>query len=145
MRKTGNSTYTIKRLCLGLLVMFLVSFVLDLLPPLFAISFDTEQFFQTKPLPAFEYSVRAAIAAFSGAYVASVPFVVATIVFYVLLSLHSFYILMLIAEPVQPISMFEIIAMNSIGTAFGLVAAVIGADIGFRLAKRRLYELSESV
>ena len=140
----NKKTYTIKRLVVGLLVMTFVSIVLAYLPPLFAFSIDAEQFFLDQPLPTIEQSLKIAIAAFTGAFVARVPIVLATIVYYASLTLYSFYVLMLIAEPVQPVTMVEIIARNAFGTAFGLVAAVVGADLGSRLGKRKSYGLAEA-
>lgn len=140
-----RNTYIIKRLALGLLVMTMVSIVLAFLPPLFSLSFESDQFFLSQPLPVIEQSLKIAVAAFVGAYVARVPFVMATIVYYAGISLYVFYVLMLIAGPVQPVSILEVIARNAIGTALGLLAAIAGAELGFRLAYQKPDGLLDSI
>ncbi len=108
-------------------------------------SLDEERFFLSQLLPTIEESLKIAIAAFFGAYLARVPFVLTTIVYYTGISIYIFYILTLIAEPVQTVTMFEVAARNSVGVAFGLAAAVLGAEIGSRLSYGKSNGLAEAV
>ncbi len=127
------SIYNLKRIGIGLLAMTVTSICLAFLPSVFPFTLTDDQFFLSQPLPTVEQSIKVALAAFVGAYAARVPFVVATIVYYAGISGYVFYVLTLIAEPVDPVSVIEIAARNAFGAGFGLIAAVVGADLGSRL------------
>lgn len=129
--------HQLKRIGIGLLAMIAASIALAFLPsffPFVPFAPTDDPFFMSQPLPTIEQSLKMCIAAFVGAYVARMPFVVATIVYYAGMTLYSFYVLTLIAEPVEPVSIFEVTARNSIGVGIGLIAAVAGANLGFRLS-----------
>lgn len=98
---------------------------------------DENPFFMSQPLPTIEESLKMAIAAFVGAYFARVPFVLTTIVYYAGLTVFVFYLLTLIAEPIEPVSMFEVTARSAIGTGIGLIVAVLGAELGYQLSNAR--------
>ena len=118
---------------------------LALIPSLFPFTLADDQFFLSQPLPTIEESLKMAIATFFGAYVARVPFVVATIVYYSGLAIWAFYVLTLVAEPVQPVSIFEVAARNSIGSVIGLLAAVAGADLGMRFKESQSENVAEAM
>jgi len=134
--------HQLKRIGIGLLAMTAASIALAFVPSLFPfVPFApaNDPFFMSQPMPTVEQSLKMAVAAFVGAYVARVPFVVATIIYYAGVTVYAFHILTLIAEPIEPVTIFEVTARNSIGAAIGLVAAVIGANVGFRLSNARLH------
>ena len=122
---------------MGLLIMTLVSIALAFIPEMFPPSFEDGRFFFSTPLPTFEQSLKIALAAFAGALVARVPFVLATIVYYVVVSLWTLHILTLIAAPVEPTTIADVMAPNAVGLGAGLIAAVIGADLGYRMTAAR--------
>jgi len=136
------------RIGIGLLAMTAVSIGLAFLPtffPFVPFAPADDPFFLSQPLPAIEQSLKMFIAAFAGAYVARVPFVIATIVYYVGMTLYAFYVVTLIAAPVEPVSVAEITARNSIGAGLGLIAAVIGANLGFRLSSAQSHKSQEAL
>lgn len=137
-----NTIRQLKRIGIGLLAMTAVAIVLDFIPSFFQfVPFapTEDPFFMSQPLPTMEQSLKIGIAACVGAYFARVPFVIAAAFYHVGMSLWSFYVITLIAEAVQPVSIFEVTARNSIGTGIGLIAAVVGAILGFREIKARLH------
>ncbi len=139
-----KNIHTLKRTVIGLLMMTVVSLVLSFVPPLFESSNDPGHFFLSKLLPAVEQSLKVAVAAFAGAYYARVPFVLAAVAYFAGMTLYRFYVLVRVAEPEQPVSIFQVIAMNWIDTVSGLVAAFIGAVLGFYFSKRETYSLMDS-
>jgi len=136
----SNMRHQLKRIVIGLLAMIAASIAQPFIPSFFPFTppaADADPFFMSQPLPTIEQSLRIGVAAFIGAYFARVPFVLATIVYYVAMTLFAFYVLTLIAEPVEPVSIFDVAARNAIGTGIGLVTAVVGAYLGFQLHNAR--------
>lgn len=139
--------HQLKRIALGLLAMVAASVALGFIPSFFPFvqpGPNDVPFFLSQPLPTMEMSLRIGIAAFVGAYVARVPFVFATIVFYACVTMYAFYVLRLIAEPVEPVSIFEVTVRNSIGTGIGLIAAVAGASLGFQFSNAQPHNSSKA-
>lgn len=58
---------------------------------------------------------------------------------------YSFYVLTLVAEPVEPVSIFEVTARNSIGAGVGQIAAVVGASLGYRLSNTQRHSSPEAL
>ncbi len=125
--------------------MIAVSIGLALLPEFFPFSPAHDQFFLSDPLPTLEQSLKMVVATFAGAYVARVPFVLPAILYYVAVTAYVFYVLVLVAEPVAPVSYVEIAARNSIGASVGLIATALGAHLGFKASKSRIERVAEAV
>lgn len=128
-----------------MIVMIVVGIGLGFVPSVFQYSFPPDQFLLFQFLPSMESALKFAVAAFAGAYIARVPFIIPTIAYLTVGSLWSFHILVKIAEVVQPISFFEVAARNSLGTAIALIAAVIGAELGTRLSITSNQDLLEAI
>lgn len=71
----------LKRIGIGLLAMVAVSIGLAFLPALFPFAPSHDQFFLSQPLPTVEQSLMMVVAAFAGACVARVPFVLPAILY----------------------------------------------------------------
>lgn len=137
--------YQLKRIGIGFLAMTVVSMGLAFLPTLFSFTPAHDQFFLSQPLPTIEQSLKMLVAAFAGAYVARVPFVLTAVLYYVAGTSYVFYVLMLIAEPAGPVSYVEIAARNSIGAGVGLIAAAFGAHLGFRASETQTESVAGAV
>ena len=142
------SRHHLKRTVIGLLAMTAASIALGFIPSFFQFvppAPNEDPFFMSQLLPTIEQSLRIGAAAFLGAYVARVPFIFAAIVYYVGMTLFAFYVLTLIAEPVEPVSIYEVAARNSIGTGVGLIAAVVGANLGVQLSNAQQHNSPEAI
>ena len=137
--------FNLKRVGIGYFVMIVVSIGLAFLPELFPFAPAHDQFFLSQPLPTIEQSLKMVVAAFAGAYVARVPFVLPAILYYVAATSYVFYVLVLIAEPAGPVSYVEIAARNSIGAGVGLIATALGAHLGFKASESRTESVVEAV
>lgn len=113
-----------------------VFLVLDFIPNPFLGPIPSERFSYFMPLPGAWSALEAAVAALAGAYLAGVPFAAAAAIFTAASGLAEIRILQYIAEPVQPVAFFELLARNSIGIAVATLGAVVGAEIGLRLVQR---------
>ena len=140
-----DKSYIAKRIGLGLLAMIGVSMIMDFVPNPFASPIPPTRFSYFMPLPGAWSALESAVAALVGAYIARVHFAVAAAMLTTAAGLVAVRILQHIAEPVQPVNFIELLARNSLGIAIAIIGAVIGAEMGLRLAQRTVGSGSEAV
>jgi hypothetical protein len=126
-----------KRIFLGLFAMLVTGLILDALPNPYGAYGSPERFLYFSLWPTFWGGIEIGFAAFVGAYVANVRFVIPAIFFTVMVTVLTVIFLHDLAEPFEPQPIGEIVGRNSINFVVALGGAIIGAKLGTWIANRR--------
>lgn len=126
-----------KQIFLGLLAMFVTGIVLDMLPNPYGAYGSPERFLNFSPIPTIWGGIEIGFAAFVGAYIAKVRFVIPAISFTIVVTVLIVFSLQGLTEPFEPRPVSEIVGRNSINSIVALGGAIAGAVLGTRVANRR--------
>jgi hypothetical protein len=125
----------LKRMTIGLLTAVAILLLLDLLPSLVPDRYAALQLFDHFYVwPGVGGLVGMFIAAFGGAYVSKVPFVIPAAALAVAGWSFVVYLLNSIAAAAGHGDILSVASVNLLGLVFGIVGAVLGANLGARMA-----------
>jgi|GEM_PF-4017070 len=127
----------LRRTALGTLAMLAAGLVLDAIPNPLATPVPPDGFSYFTPGVGLWAALVTAVAAAIGAYVARVRFVIVATLLATAAGLAGFLFLQWIAEPVRHVPYLEIMARNATGLACTVVAAAVGAELGWRAVRHR--------
>ncbi len=125
----------LKRTMIGLITAVAILLLLDLLPSLVPNRYAAIQLFDHFYVwPGIGGLVGMFIAAFGGAYVSKVPFLVPAVALAVAGWVFVIYILNSIAAAAGQGDILSVASVNSLGLVFGIMGAFLGAVLGARVA-----------
>ena len=125
----------VKRIGIGLMTSVVILLLLDLLPSLVPDQYASYRLFDHFYVwQGFGWMVGMFVAAFGGAYVSKVRFVVPAVLLAFAVWLFSIFFVNSIAAAAEKGDFLFVASTNLLGLVFGIVGAVLGAISGVRLA-----------